>query len=227
MFEQWKRARFAKVAPEPLRDFFTTPPVSASTPIAEAAIASIDLETTGLKIGGDQILSFAAVFINSGYIRLQQAYYNMVQAQELDKLEESAVIHGIHTEEIKQGVTIEQLLLDLYDLLKGKVILAHNTATDWGFLNRASKNVLGYPLLVPVIDTLKIEKKRLERQQTVLTQDTLTLAACRKRYGLPDFSEHDARSDALAAAELLLAQVAQMGGAQRVLLKDLGMVLMS
>ncbi|NLW04889.1 MAG: 3'-5' exonuclease, partial [Pseudomonadaceae bacterium] len=34
------------------------------------------------------------------------------------------------------------------------------------------------------------------------------LAACRERYGLPNYHPHDALTDALATAELLQAQIA-------------------
>jgi DNA polymerase-3 subunit epsilon len=49
----------------------------------------------------------------------------------------------------------------------------------------------------------------------------LTLDACRERRGLPDHQRHSAGADAVAAAELLLAQVAQLGGAGDVKLRDL------
>jgi DNA polymerase-3 subunit epsilon len=49
----------------------------------------------------------------------------------------------------------------------------------------------------------------------------LTLDACRTRRGLPDHLQHSAGADAIACAELLLAQLAQLGGARQVRLREL------
>jgi DNA polymerase III subunit epsilon len=49
----------------------------------------------------------------------------------------------------------------------------------------------------------------------------LTLDACRTRRGLPEHQRHSAGTDAVACAELFLAQIAQFGGAEKLTLRDL------
>jgi DNA polymerase-3 subunit epsilon len=49
----------------------------------------------------------------------------------------------------------------------------------------------------------------------------LTLAKCRERYHLPSYSNHNALSDAMATAELLLAQITAMGSGSNILLSQL------
>jgi DNA polymerase-3 subunit epsilon len=51
--------------------------------------------------------------------------------------------------------------------------------------------------------------------------DDLSLDACRRRRGLPGHTHHSAAADALACAELLLAQLAQFGDDGHVRLADL------
>ena len=46
-------------------------------------------------------------------------------------------------------------------------------------------------------------------------RDGYRLAAARRRYNLPDYQQHDALSDALAAGELFLAQLTRMTPAPR------------
>ncbi|HCV01678.1 MAG TPA: 3'-5' exonuclease, partial [Pseudoalteromonas sp.] len=61
-----------------------------------------------------------------------------------------------------------------------------------------------------ILDTFVIEKKRLHQQGHEIGHDDLTLSECRKRYNLPHYSSHHALTDAMATAELFLAQCHQI-----------------
>jgi DNA polymerase-3 subunit epsilon len=61
------------------------------------------------------------------------------------------------------------------------------------------------------LDTLAIERSKANRAQQPIQDGGFRLDACRERYGLPDYQGHDALTDALATAELLLAQIAYQG----------------
>ena len=58
------------------------------------------------------------------------------------------------------------------------------------------------------------------RQDAVIMPGSLRLHSCRQRYGLPHYPAHDALTDAVATAELLLAWAAHAGGRQEVRLGD-------
>ena len=79
------------------------------------------------------------------------------------------------------------------------------------FLNKASRELFNSPLLLPVVDTLEIEKVKLLRQQDHIKKGELRLAECRSRYNLPAYPAHNALMDALSSAELLLAQIDYRG----------------
>jgi DNA polymerase-3 subunit epsilon len=66
-------------------------------------------------------------------------------------------------------------------------------------------------MLLPVVDTLAIEKKKILQQQRHVTLDELRLAECRSRYNLPTYPAHNALMDALTSAELLLTQIDRKG----------------
>jgi DNA polymerase-3 subunit epsilon len=91
----------------------------------------------------------------------------------------------------------------------GKILVFHHAPLDMAYLNQASMELFSSPLLLPVMDTLAIEKKKLLRQQDHIKTGELRLAECRSRYNLPAYPAHNALMDALAAAELLLAQLEQ------------------
>jgi len=66
-----------------------------------------------------------------------------------------------------------------------------------------------------------LERHRLLREHSVIKEGSLRLGACRERYGLPIYTAHSALTDALACGELLLAQMAAMGGAGQLTVADL------
>ena len=58
-------------------------------------------------------------------------------------------------------------------------------------------------------ETVGLEHRLLTRRDQPILQGDLRLQACRERYGLPPLPAHNALSDALATAELLLAHHAR------------------
>lgn len=81
----------------------------------------------------------------------------------------------------------------------------------------------GVPLPNRFIDTMALERRLVEGHGGSVRElhGDLTLDACRARRGLPDHQRHSAAADAIACAELFLAQVAQLGGAEKVRLREL------
>ena len=73
---------------------------------------------------------------------------------------------------------------------------------------------------MPVIDTQAIAKRTLERRDQTFRPQELRLAALRRRHHLPRYRLHNALSDALAAAELFLAQLAQHDTTRPVALRN-------
>ena len=75
--------------------------------------------------------------------------------------------------------------------------------------------------MLPVIDTLALERQRRRRRHQEADSQSLRLSALRDAYKLPRYSAHDCLVDAIATAELLVAMVAHNGGADRTKLEDL------
>jgi len=62
-----------------------------------------------------------------------------------------------------------------------------------------------------VFDTLSFEKNKMSfDNEFQLHNSSLTLAACRTRHGLPIYTSHHAMDDAIACAELFLAQATKI-----------------
>ncbi|MBO2641090.1 exonuclease domain-containing protein [Shewanella algae] len=192
-------------AREPLKSFYQALSPVLSKPVAEAPLMALDLEMTGLEPGCDQILSIGVVPINKGRLELSGARHKLVSIA--GSVGQSATIHGIMDRHLEQGALApEQLLPWLLRQSQGRILLMHHAPLDCAFLSRLCLQAYGTKLHLPVIDTLLLEKTRLQRQQEVLPSGSLRLGASRSRYHLPPYSAHNALTDALACGELFLAQ---------------------
>jgi DNA polymerase-3 subunit epsilon len=106
-------------------------------------------------------------------------------------------------------------------VLAGRVLIAHYAATEQGFVDAACRHCFGGGLLVQTVDTLYLARRSCERQQREPAPGDLRLTALRDRYNLPKYAAHDALVDAIAAAELFLAQVEELSDREALPLKTL------
>ncbi|RUO30212.1 exonuclease domain-containing protein [Aliidiomarina soli] len=185
----------------------------------QARYVALDLETDGLDPEQHRILAIGWVPLSVPRIALNAADYGVIQSDQ--PLSQSAVIHQLSEQDIQGGEALAKVLKRLAKSLDGAVLVAHHAGFDWQFLQRAfnQQGVACQPLAL--MDTLKLEQTRLQRQKDWLEKGELTLAACRQRYGLPPVRQHHALSDAVACAELFLAQAYKIVGAQKTSLKGL------
>ncbi|KZN47512.1 3'-5' exonuclease [Pseudoalteromonas luteoviolacea] len=185
----------------------------------DSELVVLDLELTGLDPTQHEIVSAAWVIIRRGRIVLAESRYLINRS--VKSLAQSPVYHGIDDAQLAKGVDIKVIMREFAEALEGRVLVCHHTALDWAFIKKsfAALGIATRPN--QMIDTLKIEKSRLLRQHQQVIQDQLRLPACRERYGLPDYQNHNALSDALATAELLLAQVNHLGSEKHVKLSAL------
>jgi DNA polymerase-3 subunit epsilon len=205
--------------PGPLRDFLTASFPSPSAEYRQVDYLAIDLETTGLDARRDQILSVGYVVVHGNRIDLATVSHRLVRSTQAIP-EQSAIIHQITDDQAALGEQLEHVLTDLLKDLAGKVMIAHHAAVERGFINAACRRVYGAGLVVPVIDTQVLARRTFERRHIAFKGSDLRLHALGERYNLPRYGAHNALSDAVAAAELFLAQAAHMEGRRGARLGD-------
>jgi len=176
----------------------------------------IDCEMTGLNPARDQLLSIGWVEIEGNRLLLETAQHYLIYSQA--PVGKSASIHGLQDHQLAGAKTAAKALTALVRQAQGKVLVFHHAGLDLAFLHKATMQVMGCPLLLPYIDTMMIEKRRLALQNRT---DSLQLNLCRDRYGLPPALAHTALADARATAELFLAQCAQINAGNNLKLGDL------
>jgi DNA polymerase-3 subunit epsilon len=193
---------------KPMIDYLQIPEPDPMTAIDDNEYLVVDIETTGLSHTKDDLLSIGFVLVVNGMVELNSAYHAFIKTEA--EVGQSATIHGIHDQDIaKQGQDIEDVMAFFLNKLKGRVLIVHYAGLDYSFLTKTTKELYGTPLLVTVIDTLEVEKKRQQRSCPE-GNFSLRLDDCRERYGLPRYGAHNALTDAIATAELWLAQMSHL-----------------
>jgi len=195
----------------PLRAYYRVDTPTVDTPYTQAELLAVDIETTGLNRRHDAIVSIGFVPIVAGRIRLAQAERLLVRPDR-PVGDAAAKVHGLLDDCLAQAEPLAEALARLLSALAGRVPVAHHAAMERAFLSRACRATYGYPLTVPWIDTLALAHRSNTCGNRVLAEGALRLQACRARFGLPRYKAHDALSDALACAELFLAEAAARSG---------------
>lgn len=205
----WQRQRLANKANTPiLSQFLTAPLPDNKLSWRQADYLVVDFETTGLNAKTDQLLSIGAVPVVNGMVQLAYSKYWLIK-QNVDLQAENVAIHQLTDSTLAQGVELNQAITELLELLTGKVMVAHFASIEIEFLQQACKQLWQLAPIWPIVDTLAIEKNRLDKRNLPYDANDLRLINLRAKYGLPEFTEHHALNDAIATAELLLAQLSQ------------------
>ncbi|AZE63735.1 MULTISPECIES: 3'-5' exonuclease [Pseudomonas] len=159
----------------------------------------VDLETSGLNLNRDQVLSIGAVVIEDGAVDFSQLFERTLQRTD-SKLSPSVLIHGLGPSAIAAGSDPTEALLDFMTFVGDSPLLAFHAPFDQHMLGRALKDSLGYRLAHPVLDVADLAP--------LLCPDVTLREA-----GLDDWlnhfklqagERHHASADALATAELML-----------------------
>lgn len=201
---------------ERLKRYYRQGMPAATTPVGQTPLMAMDLETTGLDPVRDGIVSIGLVPMTLERIHASASRYWLLKPR-VDLNDESVVIHGITHAQIADAPDLNDVLDEVLQVMAGHVVVVHFRYIEREFLNGALKPRLGEPIAFPVIDTMALEAREHRQKPKGLwarlfakrqPQVSIRLADSRRRYGLPHYRPHDARTDALACAELLQAQIA-------------------
>jgi DNA polymerase-3 subunit epsilon len=216
-----KRKRLLKKVPDgPLHDFLSVPFPALDTPIAKLPVLAVDFETTGLDAKADKLLSVGFVLMEQKQIKLNTSYHQIIKTKA--QLEESnVIIHQITDDQKEQGQPLRIVVEQLLKALTGKVMLVHFARIERQFLQQACIELYGVAPDFPIIDTLVVAKRQLDKRDVAYDPSELRLSNLRHQYKLPDHHGHDALNDAIATAELLLAQMANRPSKDKISLKDI------
>ncbi|MGQ7816078.1 3'-5' exonuclease [Metapseudomonas furukawaii] len=181
------------------RDRLPAPQALDARPLREQRFVVLDLETSGLNMSRDLVLSIGAVTLEDGAIDLGNQFECTLQ-RDTGKLSASVLIHGIAPSELAAGVEPAEALMSFMEFLGDSPLLAFHATFDQRMLGRALKQELDHRLRHVFLDVAELAPM-------------LCPEAGIRNGGLDDWVEHfglqvqqrhNAAADALVTAEIAL-----------------------
>ena len=183
-----------------------------STVWAQAALAAIDFETTGLSPETDRVLEIGIACYDQGQ---QSALKNWLVNPGVPIPEQARAVHRISDEELAVAPTVQAVFGEVFEALKGRIPLAYNAEFDRGFLlaeHRRLESAIETqselpPALRPDVTWLDplVWVRELQREEK-----SKKLGDACARLGVSLQNAHRAAGDAEAAAGVMLALAEQL-----------------
>ena len=159
----------------------------------EDEFVAFDLETTGLSSQTDTIIEIGAVLMKNG--KELDRFQTFVAPGR--KLEQKIIdLTGITDAMLLGAPSIEEVLPKFLEFVGDRVLVAHNSDFDTGFI-RAACEKLGIPYNFTSADTLILSQNLLPQ----LNKFKLDIVA--NALSLPDFNHHRAADDAVICGSIM------------------------
>lgn len=200
--------------PQFVREYQEAPRPEPRAPWRAAPYTVLDIETTGLDPRADAVLAIGLVDVEGGRVLLERAWRTLVRPPADAPLRPAAIaVTGLLRADTAAAPEMAEVLPELLRRLAGRVLVVHVAEVDVAFLDRALRLRYGARLRGPALDTARLALY-LERDRRLLggahEPPAIQLRALCDRLGLPAYAEHDALSDAVSTAQLLLALATQI-----------------
>lgn len=158
-----------------------------------------DVESSGLNMVKDKLISIGAVAVCEGAIDATDAFEIVLRQDEVSS-HENILIHGIGGSAQQEGVEPADALLAFLDYIGHAPLVAYHAEFDQTMIHRAMVEHLGENIELPWIDLAwvmpELFREKIEGQ--VVLDEWLNL------FGIENILRHNAVSDAYATAKLLL-----------------------
>lgn len=156
----------------------------------------VDVETTGGSPDrGHRITEIAAVEIRDGLI--SEDFQTLVNPGRRIPPRISEIT-GITDEMVEAAPFFEEVAIDLYDFLEGRVFVAHMVSFDWKFVSTQLGDAIGFVPQSPKLCTVQLARRLLPG----LARRNLDALAT--HFEIPNPARHRAYGDALTTARVLL-----------------------
>lgn len=166
-------------------------------------VVSIDLETTGLDLKSDQILSVGAVRISGDRILTSQRLDFLVRPAE-PVTDSAVVVHHIRPVDIKDAVPVEEAIRRVLDFVGPRPLLGYYLEFDAGMLDRHVRPLIGIPLPNRQIELSRLYYDWRAARLPAGSNIDLRFEAIRQQLDVPRRASHDAFNDALMTAMMYL-----------------------
>ena len=159
----------------------------------------VDVESSGLNMVRDSLISIGAVAVCEGVIDANDAF-EVVLRQDQVSSHENILIHGIGGSAQREGVEPADALLAFLDYVGRAPLVAYHAEFDQAMIGRALREFLGKDLDLPWIDLAWVMPELFRE----LIDGQVVLDEWLQRFDIENILRHNAVSDAYATATLLL-----------------------
>jgi DNA polymerase-3 subunit epsilon len=168
---------------------------------SEARFCALDVETTGLDLLNDEIVSIGAVRIIDGKVLQSASFYREIRPTRAPSVA-SVEIHGLRNIDLVGAITVKALMPELNSLLSGSVLIAHAAWVERAFLT-PHLVATGVSFPKQVIDTAALA--RACGHVADLNGYEPSLESLARELNLPAYAPHHALGDALTTSVVFLA----------------------
>lgn len=178
--------------------------VNLDSPVEALRCVVLDVESTGLSLSQDRLISIGAVALVNGKIALGDSFY-VVLKQEAASDRGNILVHGIGAAEQMEGEAPADALLSFLDYLGKDPLVAFHVAFDRSMIRRAMSDYLGFDFRHPWLDLAYVMPGLNPPQARKLR----ALDDWIGHFGIRIEGRHNALADALATAQLLQVALQQ------------------
>lgn len=184
------------------------PAVDSKLPHQLSRYVVVDVESSGLDMKKDRLISIGAVAVVNGVIDFNDAFEVFLRQEEAST-HANILIHGIGGSAQRDGMDPPEALVTFLQYLGKSPLVAYHALFDQTMIEHAMSDHLGLSFEQTWIDLAWVMPDifREAIAEQVDLDDWLTL------FGIENIQRHNAVSDAYATAQLL--QVAIARGSQR------------
>ncbi len=186
--------------------FQTLAPCPADTLLASQRFVVVDVESTGLNVFSDKLISIGAVGVEQQTVQLGQSFETMLR-QDAPSSNDNILIHGIGGTAQATGQNPPDALLSFLAYLGNAPLVAYHASFDRTMINRATQSYLGITLQNTWVDLALVAPALFPESAS----GRRALDDWTALFHIENPNRHNAVADACATAQLLLVVLAQAG----------------
>jgi len=172
--------------------------------LAMQRLVVVDVESTGLNVFSDKLISIGAVSVEAHTIRLNQSFETVLQQSSSSSVD-NILVHGIGGTAQVTGKNPADALLEFLSYVGNAPLVAYHAGFDRAMIDRATLSFLGMTLKNSWIDLALVAPALFPQS----ANGRRTLDDWTALFNIENPNRHNAVADACATAQLLLVLLAQ------------------